>query len=91
MSLQTFGWLVLAFPLAGCVLISLTYKLPLGRLHGVIGTLAIALSFAAAIGAFLELSRSARRSARSSPSGGTTRSPAASTRRSRSCSTRSAS
>ena len=55
MSLQTFGWLVLAFPLAGCVLISLTSRLPLGRLHGVIGTLAIALSFAAAIGAFLEL------------------------------------
>src|SRR5918994_1736240 len=54
-SLQTFGWLVLAFPLAGCVLNSLTYRLPLGRLHGVIGTLAIALSFAAAIGAFLEL------------------------------------
>jgi NADH-quinone oxidoreductase subunit L len=54
-SLQTFGWLVLAFPLAGCVLISLTYKLPLGRLHGVIGTFAIALSFAASIGAFLEL------------------------------------
>ncbi len=55
MSLQTFGWLVLAFPLAGCVLNSLTYKLAIGRLHGVIGTLAIALSFAAAIGAFLEL------------------------------------
>ena len=55
MSLETFGWLVLAFPLAGCVLISLTHKLPLGRLHGVIGTLAIALSFAASIGAFLEL------------------------------------
>ena len=55
MSLETFGWLVLAFPLAGCVVIALTSKLPLGRGHGVIGTLAIGLSFAAAIGAFIEL------------------------------------
>ena len=55
MSLQTYGWLVLAFPLAGCVLIALTSRLALGRLHGVIGTLAIALSFAASIGAFSEL------------------------------------
>jgi NADH-quinone oxidoreductase subunit L len=54
-SLETYGWLVLAFPLAGCVLISLTYKLQVGRLHGIIGTLAIALSFAAAIGALSEL------------------------------------
>jgi NADH-quinone oxidoreductase subunit L len=54
-SLETYGWLVLAFPLAGCVLIALTYKLALGRAHGLIGTLAIALSFAAAIGAFSEL------------------------------------
>jgi NADH-quinone oxidoreductase subunit L len=54
-SLETYGWLVLAFPLAGCVLIALTYKLQLGRVHGLIGTLAIALSFAAAIGAFSEL------------------------------------
>ena len=55
MSLETYGWLVLAFPLAGAVLIALTYRLRLGRLHGVIGTLAIALAFAASIGAFLEL------------------------------------
>ncbi len=55
MSLETYGWLVLAFPLAGSILIGLTFKLPLGRLHGVIGTLAIALSFLAAIGAFSEL------------------------------------
>jgi NADH-quinone oxidoreductase subunit L len=53
-SLQTFGWLVLAFPLAGSVLIGLTYRLG-GRIHGVIGTLAIALSFASAIGAFVKL------------------------------------
>jgi NADH-quinone oxidoreductase subunit L len=54
LSLQTFGWLVLAFPLAGAVLIGLTYRLG-GRIHGVIGTLAIALSFASAIGAFIKL------------------------------------
>jgi len=53
-SLQTFGWLVLAFPLAGSVLIGLTFRLG-GRIHGVVGTLAIALSFASAIGAFIKL------------------------------------
>jgi NADH-quinone oxidoreductase subunit L len=53
-SLQTFGWLVVAFPLAGSVLIGLTFKLP-GRIHGVVGTLAIALSFVSAIGAFVKL------------------------------------
>jgi NADH-quinone oxidoreductase subunit L len=55
MSLQTYGWLVLAFPLAGCVIIALTSQLLPARAHGVIGTLAIALSFAAAVGAFVEL------------------------------------
>ena len=55
MSLETYGWLVLAFPLAGAVLIGLTFRLPLGRGHGVLGTLAIALSFAASIGALSEL------------------------------------
>jgi NADH-quinone oxidoreductase subunit L len=55
MSLETYGWLVLAFPLAGTVVIALTWKLALGRLHGVIGTAAIALSFLAAIGAYSEL------------------------------------
>jgi NADH-quinone oxidoreductase subunit L len=54
-SLQTYGWLVLAFPLAGCVLIALTFKLARGWAHGWIGTLAIALSFLASIGAFAEL------------------------------------
>jgi NADH-quinone oxidoreductase subunit L len=55
LSLQTFGWLVLAFPIGGAVLIGLTYRLGGGRIHGVIGTLAIALSFASAIGAFIKL------------------------------------
>jgi NADH-quinone oxidoreductase subunit L len=55
MSLQTFGWLVLAFPLGGAILISLLFKVLPGRLAGVIGTLAIALSFACAVGAFIKL------------------------------------
>ncbi|HET8757444.1 MAG TPA: NADH-quinone oxidoreductase subunit L [Solirubrobacteraceae bacterium] len=55
MSLETYGWLVLAFPLGGAVLISLLFKLLPGRAAGIIGTLAIALSFAAAIGAFVQL------------------------------------
>jgi NADH-quinone oxidoreductase subunit L len=55
MSLETYGWLVLAFPLAGAVLIGLTSTLGLGRGYGVLGTLAIALSFVASIGAFSEL------------------------------------
>ncbi len=55
MSLQTYGWLVLAFPLGGAVLISLLFKVLPGRLAGVLGTLAIALSFASAIGAFSQL------------------------------------
>jgi NADH-quinone oxidoreductase subunit L len=55
MSLETYAWLVLAFPLAGTLIIALTSKLPLGRVHGVIGTLAIFLSFLAAVGASSEL------------------------------------
>jgi NADH-quinone oxidoreductase subunit L len=55
MSLETYGWLVLAFPLAGTLVIALTSKLAVGRLHGVIGTLAILLSFLAAVGAYTEL------------------------------------
>jgi NADH-quinone oxidoreductase subunit L len=55
LSLQTYGWLVLAFPLGGAVLIGLTFKLLPSRMHGIIGTLAIFLSFLAAVGAFSEL------------------------------------
>jgi NADH-quinone oxidoreductase subunit L len=54
-SLQTYAWLVLAFPLAGSVLIALTFKVLPARVHGWLGTLAIALSLAASIGAFAEL------------------------------------
>jgi NADH-quinone oxidoreductase subunit L len=54
-SLQTYAWLVLAFPLAGSILIALTFKVLPDRVHGWLGTLAIALSFAASIGAFIQL------------------------------------
>jgi NADH-quinone oxidoreductase subunit L len=55
MSLQTYAWLVLAFPLGGCVLISLTWRLLPARAHGIIGTLAIALAFLSSLGALVEL------------------------------------
>jgi NADH-quinone oxidoreductase subunit L len=55
MSLETYGWLVLLFPLAGTVLIALTFRALPGKVHGYIGTLAIALSFASAIGALFAL------------------------------------
>ena len=55
MSLETYGWLVLAFPLAGTLLIALSWKLGPSKLHGYLGTAAIALSFLAAIGALFRL------------------------------------
>src|SRR3954469_5229953 len=55
MSLTTYGWLVLAFPLGGSLLIALTYRALPQRVHGIIGTLAILLSFLAAVGMFLKL------------------------------------
>jgi NADH-quinone oxidoreductase subunit L len=55
MSVTTYGWLVLAFPLGGSLLIALTYKALPQRVHGIIGTLAILLSFLAAVGMFLKL------------------------------------
>lgn len=55
MSLATYGWLVLIFPLAGAILISLTYKALPQRVHGALGTLAILLSFLSAVGMLLEL------------------------------------
>jgi NADH-quinone oxidoreductase subunit L len=55
MSLTTYGWLILAFPLAGAILIGLTYKGLPQRVHGAIGTLAIFLSFLAAVGMLLSL------------------------------------
>src|SRR6201995_5240177 len=55
MSLQTYGWLILIFPLAGSVLIALTYRLLPQRVHGIIGTLAILLAFLSALGMFFKL------------------------------------
>jgi NADH-quinone oxidoreductase subunit L len=55
MALETAGWLILAFPLLGTILIGLSSQLLPQRAHGVIGTLAIALSFGSAILALLAL------------------------------------
>jgi NADH-quinone oxidoreductase subunit L len=55
MSTGTWGWLVLAFPLAGCVILALGWRLWPGRVAGWLGTLAIALAFVSSIGAFLSL------------------------------------
>ena len=55
MSLETYGWLVLLFPLGGALLIGLTFRLLPERVHGAIGVLAIALSFLSAIGALISL------------------------------------
>jgi NADH-quinone oxidoreductase subunit L len=51
----TYGWLVLAFPLAGTLVISLGWRLLPGRSAGWIGTGAIALSFLASIGALTQI------------------------------------
>jgi NADH-quinone oxidoreductase subunit L len=56
MSATSWGWLVLAFPLAGTIVCSLLYRFP-GRqpLVGWIGSLAIGLAFASGIAMFLQL------------------------------------
>jgi NADH-quinone oxidoreductase subunit L len=54
-SATTYGWLVLAFPLAGTVVISLGWRVLPGRLPGWIASAAILLSFIASIGALLDL------------------------------------
>jgi NADH-quinone oxidoreductase subunit L len=57
MSVTTWAWLVLAFPLGGTILISLGWPVlrGAGRAAGWIGTLAIAASFVCAIGAFFAI------------------------------------
>ena len=53
--LELFAWLTLLFPLAGCVAVALVgRKLP-GRGAGYLGTAALALSFASAIGTLVKL------------------------------------
>src|SRR4051812_19293065 len=56
MSATSWGWLVLAFPLAGAILCSLLYRFP-GRqpLVGYLGSAAIGLSFASGIAMFIKL------------------------------------
>ncbi len=55
MSLETFGWLILLFPLGGTILIAFTSQILPSKVHGAIGTLAIALAFACAVGALFQL------------------------------------
>jgi NADH-quinone oxidoreductase subunit L len=55
LSPTTFGWLIVLFPLVGSVLIAVDFDWLGKRYAGWIGTLAIALAFAASIGALLSL------------------------------------
>ena len=55
MSTTTWGWLVLAFPLAGTLTIAFGYRVLPGRTAGVIGTGAIGLAFVAALGTLISL------------------------------------
>ena len=55
MSPTTWGWLVLAFPLVGFLVNALGWRIMRGRTAGWIGTVAIALAFASAIGALVAL------------------------------------
>jgi len=54
-SATSYGWLVLAFPLAGTVIIALGWRLLPGRLPGWIATSAIFLAFLSSIGALIDL------------------------------------
>src|SRR3954451_19421260 len=53
--MTTYGWLVLLCPLVGSVLIGLTFRALPSRVHGVLGTLAIAASFVFAVLMYLGL------------------------------------
>ena len=53
--MSTLAWLILAFPLGGMLVISLTWPLLPARAHGWIGTLAIAASFAASVALYAKL------------------------------------
>ena len=55
MSATTYGWLVLAFPLLGTLVIALGYRVLPGRTAGWIGTGAIFLAFLAALGALAKI------------------------------------
>src|SRR6476619_5337268 len=53
--MTTFSLLILLAPLVGCIVIALTFRVLPSKLHGYMGTLAIAVAFAASIRAFLNL------------------------------------
>src|SRR4051794_23043049 len=55
MSTGTWGWLILAFPLAGSIIVALGFTTWRRRAAGWLGTSAIALAFASSIGAFLSI------------------------------------
>jgi NADH-quinone oxidoreductase subunit L len=55
LSATSYGWLVLAFTLAGTLIVSLGWRVLPGRLPGWIGTSAIFLAFLASIGALFDL------------------------------------
>jgi NADH-quinone oxidoreductase subunit L len=55
MSVTTWGWLILAFPLVGAILIGATFKLLPPRAAGVIGTASIGLAFVCSVGALLAM------------------------------------
>ena len=55
MSATTWAWLVLLFPLAGAIAISLSFRAVPARVAGVIGTAAIGLAFACSVGVLLSL------------------------------------
>ena len=55
MSATTYAWLVLAFPLAGCLVNAFGWRVLPGRTAGWIGTAAIGLAFLSAIGALVML------------------------------------
>jgi NADH-quinone oxidoreductase subunit L len=54
-SLELFAWLTLLFPLAGCIAVALAGRTLPGRGAGYLGTGALALSFASAVGTLLAL------------------------------------
>src|SRR5437868_2136421 len=55
MSPTTWGWLVLAFPLAGTIVVSLGWRALPGRTAGWLGTATVAASFVCSVGALLSL------------------------------------
>jgi NADH-quinone oxidoreductase subunit L len=54
-STTTYGWLILAFPLAGSILLSFSFRFLRGSVAGWVAALAIALAFASSVGAFFSL------------------------------------